>query len=702
MKKSDKQILEMLENEMRKSAESAKIPLRLQKESMVAMLKNAENEQTDFSDKTGTDSRASGSNIVMLRKLLATAAMLAIVVTGALVMRTGEGVKVIRTDSFYEGYKSAAPVRNAGSYEEVEKAVEEILEGKTEERTVQQTTEKPEGGSNRRTESAQTVQQIKDSLIEGYGEYVASANQAVIGSIKDGIEKSNVTNEPDGVATYGDFKADIVKNDGEYLYIVSTGINAETGDTVEQIKIVRTVSDGTLEAVSTIVLSEGVSKKNFDECIEIYLKNNCLTAIMKRHEYSFTDTAVSDNISTVAVCYDITNPYSPKKTREHIQDGEYVSSNLYGNRLCLVTAKSIPAETGEDAQELIPIFSVDGSQRKLRAEEIFIAVNDPEASYLFVTVTDITDFNKNVGCLAVLGCGNEVYCSSSAIAVAREFVSVEADENNNRSSLTEIYRFNIKASTIAFSGSYIVQGSLIGGVSVDENGGYLKAMTTDSEANYIYVLDDKMEFVSGLKDIFPGEKVTSVKFIGSNGYAIVDGEEEKTMIIDFSDPSLPKVAGTIDAKAFSDDLYVISETSLLGISETETGIITLTLFDVSDPANPATAAVYSLDDSCRSVSSSDSRSIMLVAEKEIFGIPVLKTDAAKGTEISAYVLFDMSGGKIVPLGTYNHDISYIGDAAVRGTCIEDILYTVSGEKVVAFDIFGEASEADRQTEFPLS
>lgn len=699
MKKSDKQILEMLEKEMKKSAESAKIPLRLQKESMVSMLKSAENTETDFSDKTGTDSKKSGGNVVILRKLLATAAMLAVVVTGVLVMRTGEGVKVVKTDSFYEGYKSVTPVRNAESYEEVEKAVEEILEGKSEEKPVQQTTEKSDDGENRTTE---LVGHIKDSLIEGYSEYVASANQAVLGSIKESIGKSKAANEPDGVATYGDFKADIVKNDGEYLYIVSTGSNAETGDTVEQIKIVRTVSDGTFEEVSTIILSEGVSKKNFDECIEIYLKNNCLTAIMNRHEYTFTDTAVRDNNSTVAVCYDITDPYSPKKVREHIQDGEYVSSNLYENRLCLVTAKSIPAETENSSETPIPIFSVDGSQRKLRAEEIFIAVNDPEASYLFVTVTDITDFNKEVGCLAVLGCGNEVYCSSSAIAVAREFISVDTDENNNRSSLTEIYRFNIKDSTVAFSGSYVVQGSLIGGVSVDENGGYLKAMTTDSEANYIYVLDENMDFVSGIKDIFPGEKVTSVKFIGSNGYAIVDGKEDKTMIIDFSDPSLPKVAGTIDAKAFSDDLYVISEASLLGISETESGIITLTLFDVSDPANPVTAAVYSLDESCRSVSSSDSRSIMLVAEKEIFGIPVLKTDDTDGTEISAYVLFDMSGGKIVPLGTYNHDISYIGDAAVRGTCIKDILYTVSGEKVVAFDIFGNASETDRQTEFPLS
>lgn len=696
MKKSDKQIMDMLEKELHKSAETANIPLRLQKESIVAMLKNAEKTETDFSDKTGTEAKPKGGNVIMLRRLLTTAAMLVLVVAGTLLMRTGDGVKVIKTDSFYEGYKGAIPVINAESYEEVEKAVEEILEGKSETKPAEKTTGKPENGNNSEKITQKNNGGIKEGLIEGYSEYVA-LESGFVGGIIDAAERNHAVNEPGGVATYGDFRADIVKNDGRYLYIASTGINPETGAAVEQIKIVKTVSDGGLEAVSDIILSCSESNESFDECIEIYLKNNCLTAILKRHEHTVVNSAFHDKASTVAVSYDITDPYAPKKIREHIQDGEYVSSNLYENRLCIVTAKTI--SDGAQSGELIPAFSIDGAEKKLRAEEIFIAVNDPEASYLFVTVTDVADFSKDVGCLAVLGCGDEIYCSSSAIAVAREFVSLEADENNNYSSLTEIYRFNISDTQIALSGSYIAQGSLTGGVSVDEENGYLRAITTDSSASYVYVLDGKMAFVSGLKDIFPGEKVSSVKFIGSNGYVIVDGESDKTMIIDFSEPSLPKVAGTIEEKAFSDDLYSISDTLLLGMSENEKGTITLTLFDVSDPANPATAASYSLDKSFRSVSSSDSRSVMLAAEEEIFGIPVLKADKENGTEISAYVIFDVSGGKIAPLGTYNHDLSYIGDAAVRGTFIEDILYTVSGKKIVSFDT---VSEAGRQTEFPLN
>lgn len=699
MNKSDKQIFEMLEKEMKSSVENANIPLRLQKESIVAMLNNAEKTEKDFSDKTGTVTKPQGGSVVMIRKLLTTAAMLVLVVAGALVMRTGDGVRVVKTDSFYEGYKSAAPVRKAESYEEVEKAIKEILGIKEETKPAEQTTVKTDNTDNKNNENKHTSEKIKESLIEGYSEYVAIANQ-VVNSIQNELRNDKVANEPGGVVTNGDFKADIIKNDGEYLYIVSTGINAETGLTVEQVKILRSKQDGGLEEVSELILSQGISNVKFDECIEIYVKNKRLTAIMERHEQTFVENELRDNISTVAVTYDISDPSAPKKVRDHLQGGEYVSSNLYENRLCIVTSRSLTPEEKSSSTGHLPSLVINGKQQKLDAEDFSFAVNDPEAAFLFVTATDISDFSKEVGRLVVLGCGKDIYCSPSTLVIKRDFVYVgEAEEDDQQENLTEIFRFNIGSSKITLAGSYIAQGSMTGGVSVDENSGYLRVITTDSKASYAYVLDENMNFVSGLEGIFPAEKISTVKFFGNNCYVMVDGETEKTMIIDFSDPSSPEVAGTIDKKVLLDEVYAISETHLLGMSEDKNGLITLTLIDVSDPANPVTAATYTLDESYRSVSSDDSRSVMLVAEKEIFGIPALKSDVENGTEISGYVIFDLSGGEIAPLGTFTHDLSYIGDAAVRGTLIGNILYTVSGEKVVATDI---TSETKNQTEFSLN
>ena len=672
MKKADKQTLDMLREEFAKSSETAKVPLRLQKDSVVTMLKNGDAKSKDFSLKTGNKR----TNTVVLRRISAAAAVIAVVIIAAFYVNSG-GVKVIKTDSFYKGYEAMEPVKNAKSYEDIEKAVREILSGKTAENT-KPNSSKPNG--EKLTDSV--TKGVVDRLIEGYSEYVAQAN--VSESLAEyEAEESGLAGQ--GVVSHGDFKADIVKTDGKYLYIVTTGVDEKTGATVEQIKIVKATPAQEMQVVSTIVLSDGADASTVDECLEIYLKNNKLIALLNRYSYSLSGTKAYDRISTVAVYYDISDPSSPEKLREHVQDGSYVTSGLYENVLSLVTEKSIP-KTSSQTDGVIPSYSINGSEAKLDAENIFIAVNDPEASYLFITVTDISDLKAPVGRLAVLGSGKEIYCSAHTVAVARGFVSVEADKNGVRDTLTEIYRFNISGSTVEFSGSYIVKGSLAGRIFVDESNGYLMAATTLNDSANLYILNEKMEFVSGLTGILNNQKIKSVKFIGSNAYFVAVDENEETVIIDISDPTKPAVAGSISTEGFSQELYSVSPSALLGIGMTSDKEIGISLFDVSDPKNPKAAAVYKLEGEFNLPSQADSRCILLDAEKKLFGIPVIKKNPSSGADISAYILFDVSGGVINPVGTYNHDTSYTGDAAVRGVCIGQNLYTVSGERVVAFSV----------------
>ena len=100
MKKTDKQTMDMLREELMKSSENAKVPLKLQKDSVVAMLKNSDKNEKDFSSKTGNK-----RNIVVLRRITAAAAVIAVVIIAAFYVNSG-GVKVIKTDSFYKGYES--------------------------------------------------------------------------------------------------------------------------------------------------------------------------------------------------------------------------------------------------------------------------------------------------------------------------------------------------------------------------------------------------------------------------------------------------------------------------------------------------------------------------------------------------------------------------------------------------------------------
>ena len=52
MNKNDKQIFDMLEKELKDNVENVNIPLRLQKESIVQMLKNADTAEPDNSAKS--------------------------------------------------------------------------------------------------------------------------------------------------------------------------------------------------------------------------------------------------------------------------------------------------------------------------------------------------------------------------------------------------------------------------------------------------------------------------------------------------------------------------------------------------------------------------------------------------------------------------------------------------------------------------
>ena len=653
--KNDKQTLDMLRNEFEKSTETVNIPLRLQKESVVAMLRNDEHKETDFSVKTGTNK----SKIIAIRRLAAAAAMLAVVVAGVLAMRA-DGVKVIKRDTFYKSYEGAELVRSARSYEEIEVAVKEILGEKQSVQHNAQTETVPV--TNRESETEINKKEILDKLYDGYRNIAAVQN-----AVNEAGESIHAVGS--AVMSFDDIEADIVKNNKEYLYIVTTGRNQETGSMTEQIKIVKAVPANEMKVVSTVTLSDNAVAGAFEECIEIYLKDNVLIAIMGKRDF---DTEAE----TAAVYYDISNPEKPVKIREHTQDGEYFFSSLDANRLCLVTDKQVAVSDSD----LVPSFEVDGATQKLGAENIFISVKDPEASYIFITVTDISDFDNPVGRLAILGSGKQFYCSESAIIATREFVSVENDENGVFPSLTEIYRFNISGSSISFAGSYVVEGSIIGGVSVGSKNGYMSAVTAVADSSNIYVFDSDMQFVSGLKQIFTGKKVDEVKFIGNKGYI---SSADETMIIDLSAPKLPKVAGTIPTKLFAGNLYEISETKLLGISTDADGSAVFRLFDVSDAENPSVSSEYKLEKESSELLSSDSRSVMTVPGENVFGVPVV-TNNKSGAEISVYMLFDVSDGKITSAGSCLHDESYVGDAAVRAVCINGTVYTVSGEKIVAF------------------
>lgn len=665
MNKKDKELLEQLKGELNKAASEVKVPERLQKDNIVAMLnesKKSESEK-DFSAKTGYKD----NNIIVLRRITAVAAMLVIVIGAVLLMKPNRGPQTVVHDPAYEGFELDEPIKSISSYDEVEQAVRKILE--QENSTVQATLQ--EGKTEKNNDSSPGKTSV----------YVAAVPETPVllgqSDVSDSSEKST--------KSYSQ-SADIVKNDGKYLYIVTAGVDAKTGRPLEQIKIVSALPADDMKVVSTVVLSDPSNSSTVDECFEIYLKGNKLIALMKRYDYSMTGSSAASELSTVAVYYDISDPTSPVKIREHVQDGSYITSKLYGSRLCIITAKSInnslAVKAAGAAEKLLPSLKINGKVTALSADNVFISVNSPEASYLFITVTNLDALESQVGSLAVLGSGSEIYCSPKAVYISREFVST--DKGSEYKNLTEIYRFAVSGTSVKLSGSYTLEGSVLKGLSVDEENDLLHIAASDDSSVDFYVLNDKMEYVGGVKRVCKsGAK--SVKFIGKNAYVVESGSN-KTKIVDFSEPRSPKVAGSINTGGFAGELFSVSDTKLIGIRLSDAGGATITLIDVTDPNEPTEVGSYALESTMRLPSANDSRGIMLIADTETFGIPVVSVNAADGTSVSSYMLFSVADGKITPVGAYNHDAQAVGDTATRAAVIGDNLYTISGEKAVAFSI----------------
>lgn len=677
MKKTDKQTLDMLRNEFEKSTESVQVPLRLQKESVVTMLKNSDAKTKDFSSKTGNKR----NNVVMIRRIAMAAAVFVVVIAAVLFVNNQSGIKVIKTDT-YNSYNKEKPVMSVMSYSDIVQAVQEIRSIKS------ANSSKPATDT---VNTAASTNPEEQAIVGGYNEYVvqtepaeenAGPGAAVLSDPNPGNNSGSINN------------ADIIKNDGKYIYIVTIENDPNTGSDIEQIKIIKAEPAQEMQVVKTIELSNGKNSDYTESCIEIHLKDNTLIAIMERKSHQSVSNGIYYEKSTIAVTYDISDPTAPVEVRKHIQDGEYITSGLYGNNLRLVTKKSIPefSEGAEmDMSSVIPSFTVGEKTTQLNAEEIFIAVNNPDASYLFVTVTDITKPDAEPGRLAILGAGKDIYNLTNAIVVARRFVSVEADKNGVYGSLTEICRFDISGTSVDFVGSYVTEGSLISGNAVDEYNGYLR-VATEQAGNYnLYVLNDKTEFVCCISGLLEDKEINRVKFIGNKAYFISETETgDEIWLVDISDFSKRPECVMLPTDGFLQMLSPVSENIILGITEYPDDKNSFAgqkgkyfLCDVNDAANPKIISAFELGEGYSYPMGSDQRQAVLDTENMIFASPVRYADVENGEISSIYLVFDISGNEFKHIGVYNHNSE---DGMVYNRCIisGDTFYTVSGASITAF------------------
>ena len=199
---------------------------------------------------------------------------------------------------------------------------------------------------------------------------------------------------------------------------------------------------------------------------------------------------------------------------------------------------------------------------------------------------------------------------------------------------TDIHKFAIRADAIDYRGSAEVSGHLGWDTQktsyrMSEHNGDLRVLTFTGETGWVgsanandanapppspatlHVLREsaiakRLDTVGRLPNSQrpaplgkPGEQVYAVRFLGNRGYVVTFRRIDPLVVLDLSNPADPKSVGELQVAGFSDYLFPMSDTLLLGVGKDATangvvGGVKVALFDIADPALPQQLAAQVL------------------------------------------------------------------------------------------------------------
>ncbi len=345
---------------------------------------------------------------------------------------------------------------------------------------------------------------------------------------------------------------------------------------------------------------------------------------------------------TVVTALDISDPLAVKTTWTTVVDGSFKQARRVGDSLYVFTEKrgnSLPElesicdasesfcfyETGQQYLDRVSdtLFeSVFADQRVYDAEgnevtDVPTMLVDPLTvgltkfdSHLniitFDTLSEIggaVDWDVTSATEHVLVTPNAIYATKTDYGSSHLFEIDFAAFPEYPTISTEIDRFAIEEDgTVQFAATGAVPGTLQNSFSIDEDGGRLRIATENSwwttgedAGTSLYVLeqsDGSLDIVGGVTGLAPGERIYAVRFAGDRAYVVTFRRVDPLFVVDLSDPVDPTVQGQLKVPGYSQYLHIIDDNHIIGVgrdADEETGLfgsLIVSLFDVSDPADP--------------------------------------------------------------------------------------------------------------------
>jgi len=388
-------------------------------------------------------------------------------------------------------------------------------------------------------------------------------------------------------------EADIVKSDREYIYLATDNrlIIARAYPTQEARILCELELEGTIEGLFV----------NGDK-LAVLQGDGSAYGIWREDNLSYYSYADKTSVRV----YDVTDRESPILERNLSIDGYHISSRMIGDYVYLVASGS--AWIGENKIAL-PRISGDNGTTEIQPADIWHSAT-LDNGYGFTTIMSVNVVNDDedpVHETLLLGSASTIYVSPSNIYVT-------FPDWSGGSGKTGIHRIHIDEGQIEYHATGDVPGALLNQFSMDERGEYFRVATTAWSAstfearqhNNVYVLDQNLDIVGRLENLAPGEQIYSARFMGSRCYLVTFQKIDPLFVIDLKNPYAPKVLGELKITGYSDYLHPYDENHIIGIGKEAVAAeegdfawyqgVKISLFDVSDVANPREIAKYEIGD----------------------------------------------------------------------------------------------------------
>lgn len=462
---------------------------------------------------------------------------------------------------------------------------------------------------------------------------------------------------------------DIVKTDGQYLYVISgTNVFILKAYPSEEARTLSKIAFNDTNLVGIFVSEQG-SRLGVLGC-----------------KYRFPDFysgnywgSVIYDVKTFLNVYDISNKSAPYLLRNFTMTGSYFNSRMIGNYVYFVVSQQ--AYVILETVILPKIVTNNGIQEVTPSDILYSEASDEYFVYTTIAAMNIQDTNEEpTHKTLMLGGTSGMYVSLSNIYITFQ-------ELNDK---TTIYRIQIENSTITPEAKGTVNGHILNQFSMDEYNNYFRIATTTTtwinwtttNQNSLYTLDMNLSLIGSLEDFAPpNEIMDSARFIGNRCYLSTSVRQmDPFFVIDVSNVSKPEILGDLDIPGSTSYLHPYDENHIIGVGRVGTNV-KIRLFDISNVSAPKNMTEFTVEGDA-SWTISDHKAFLFEKSKDLLAIPVtVQYWDMYYSYWHGYCVLNVTLNGIMSRGYITHQKDGIYPEMNRALYIDNVLYTVSYSKI---------------------